>query len=621
MKGIPLNNEVPNMQKRKKRTKLMTWILIWLLANLVAIGVYLLAVSIHTKKVLESERQQMAAISGENKEITGTDYAQALAVACDNGTFVGREKNGVRAYRGIPYAMPPVGALRWQPPVDAEENDGVYEAYYYGKSGIQTDADTERASLYPQGEDCLTLNVFCSAPANGDELKPVMVFFPGGAYGWGGTADPLYDGQNFIEAHGDVVLVTANYRIGLMGFMDFSQVPGGEAYAKSGNLGLLDQISALRWVQRNIAQFGGDPSLVTIFGESAGASSVSLLPLIDEAKGLFRRVIAQSGSAAFTFSREEAQTLTEKFLKKANASTMEDLLALSEAQLIELNKTLNDYNNFPERDGVVLPEDLYAAYASGAASDVDMLSGTNADEARYWIGEVMGYPVYRIVGHLVYGSMVHQLDPKDRPLADAFLALQTDRSIWNKTEFINDLIFRGPAIRQAELQAQTGGRHYMYYWTKESAIPYYGACHAVELSYVFNNLDDTIFTGVRADETLAKAVQEMWVNFAKTGDPSTEQYPWPAYEATARQTMFLGDEIKVVSDPMPQQRVLIDPLLDYHFNGYYGVFENALRYFRFRTVLAILILLAANLLIGAFAFLRRQYRKIQEKSEQKGGKA
>ena len=431
-----------------------------------------------------------------------------------------------------------------------------------------------------------------------------MVFFHGGAYGWGGTADPIYDGQNFVEAHPDIVLVTVNYRIGLMGFMDFSEVEGGEEYEKSGNLGLLDQISALRWVNRNIALFGGNPDNVTIFGESAGASSVSFLPLIDEAKGLFRRAIAESGSIAFSFSREEARTLTQDLLKEAKASSMKDLLSLSEQDLMMINEKLNDYNNFPERDGIVLPEDVYAAYADGKASDIDMLTGTNADEARYWIDEVGGYPIYRIGSRLLYGSVLEQIDEEDRHYADALLALQTSDDVWKKTEFFNDLLFRVPAIRQAQSHVENGGKHYMYYWTKESDIPHYGACHAIELAYVFNNTEDTIFTGKPADKTLADEVQQMWVNFAKTGDPSTEKHYWKPYDAARRTTMILDDEIRPVEDPLPQQRILTEPLLKYHFNGYYRVFDYALIYLRNQTIKALLILLGINAIIGGLIFLR-----------------
>ncbi|MBR0087207.1 MAG: carboxylesterase/lipase family protein [Lachnospiraceae bacterium] len=577
---------------------LLFWILLLAAANVLAIGIFLFIQLFRSDEVLKQEKEQMAALAGVNREITGEVYDEALAVSCDNGTFVGKEKNGVHSFKGIPYAEAPVGKLRWKPPVDKAEGDGVYEAFYFGKSGIQTETESERASLYLQGEDCLTLNIWTAAEGQEESGKrPVMVFFPGGGYGWGGTADPLYDGQYFIEAHPDVLLVTVNYRIGIMGFVDFSRVEGGEDYEESGNLGLLDQISALRWVRRNIAAFGGDPENVTIFGESAGGSSVSFLPLIDIAKGLFHRVIAQSGSLAFSFSKEECQTFTEMLLKEAKASSMKDLLALSEDDLKRINEKLNDYNNFPERDGIILPEDVYLAYAEGKASDVDMLSGTNADEARYWIQEVGGYPVYALAAPVLYQSVRKSLLEPDRRYADAFLELQTEDDPWDMTEFFNELFFRVPAVRQAELHAGTGGRHFMYYWTKESEIENYGACHAVELSYVFNNLEDTIYTGAPADKKLAEAVQEMWVSFAKTGDPSTDRWTWLPYDDADRVTMVLGDDIRMVPDPLEEQRVLTEPLLKYRLNGYYMMADYAFLYLRNRIIRAILIQAAVNALI------------------------
>ena len=343
-------------EKKKKQKRRSRRILLWILAAALLVTA---AAALHLVRQNRKAEREMARIQeelmagyGENHRLDEEAYDPELAVSCRNGTFIGQKEEQVRSYKGIPYALPPVGDLRWKRPVPAEEDRGVYEAFYYGKSGIQTKAETERASLYPQGEDCLTLNIWTS-DAVSTAGKPVMVFFPGGGYGWGGTADPLYDGQQFVRKWQDVVLVTVNYRIGLMGFMDFSVVEGGEAFAESGNLGLLDQVCALEWIQDNIAGFGGDPDQVTIFGESAGGSSVSLLPLMEGTEGLFRRIIAQSGTVQFTFSREESRSLTRKLLQKTGASSMEDLMALSEEELMEVNASLNDYNNFPERDGYI----------------------------------------------------------------------------------------------------------------------------------------------------------------------------------------------------------------------------------------------------------------------------
>ncbi|MDO5131581.1 MAG: carboxylesterase family protein [Eubacteriales bacterium] len=530
---------------------------------------------------IEKFRKRMQDLTGHNRTLTGKACSDAPAVKCHNGTFVGTETDGVRSYKGIPYAVPPVGERRWKAPEPAPEDSGVYEARYFGKSCIQTEAASERASLYMQGEDCLTLNIWTSA---GEEEssggKPVMVFIHGGSYGWGGTADPLYDGHNLVRRRRNVVLVTINYRIGLFGFIDFSKVRGGEAYRESGNLGLLDQICALSWIRRNIRGFGGDPGNVTLFGESAGASSVSLLPLIDSAKGLFRRVIAESGSIAFTYSREEAQTLTEKLLEETGASCMEELAALDEDRIRAVNGKLNDHAVFPVRDGIVLPEDLYEAYRAGRGSGVDMLIGTNADETRYWIGEMGGWVNYWCAAPVFVRSIIHGFREEDRPLAEAFLTLQKGSAVHRATEFFNELIFRVPSIAQASFHAGNGGNTYMYYWTKKSAIPHFGACHAVELAYVFGNLEETIYTGKKADKKLSDTVQDMWVRFAAAGNPGTEEYPWEKYEASGRMTMLLGDDIRMVSDPFKENRVLIEPLLVYRYNGNYDQTGMVVKYLK-----------------------------------------
>ena len=593
--------------QKKSRKKLRKILRVIIIIFLITLALQLIYILYQREEESEADqiRAEISADYGENREIENGVYDSRLAVTCHNGTFVGTEENQVRSYKGIPYARPPVGDLRWKEPVPADADDGIYEAYYFGKSGIQTETPSERASYYAQGEDCLTLNIWTSDETQ-TSGKPVMVFMPGGAYGWGGTADPLYDGQNFVEAWDDIVLVTVNYRLGLMGFMDFSEVPGGEEYAKSGNLGLLDQVCALEWVQQNIEGFGGDPDQVTIFGESAGGGSVSLLPLMEGTDGLFERAIAESGSIALTYSREEVLPLTQRLLEETGCTTMEDLVALSEEDLMEVNELLNDFNNFPERDGIVLPEDLYEAYRNGQASDIEMLTGTNADENRYFIEDFGSYPAYVVAGSLIYKTMVASVDEKDQHYVDAFMDLQTDKTIWNRTEFLNEILFRIPAIKQAQYHADSGGRNYMYYWTKESAIPRYGACHAVELAYVFNNLDDTIYIGERADASLASEVQKMWVDFAKTGDPSTENYHWDPYDSVSRNTMVLGDEIHQVSDPLREQRELTEPLLSYRFNGYAGVYEDVFTYVG-RAFLHFLgyFLLAEGVLIVVVILIRR----------------
>ena len=508
---------------------------------------------------------------GENQRLSG-DYDPALAVRSENGTFVGKTEGDVSVFLGIPFAQPPIGELRWKRPVPVQPDDGVYEAYFNGKSPIQTEWPTERASYYPQGEDCLYLNIWCNRTCT-DPKKPVMVFFHGGSYGWGGTADPLYDGKNFISSHPDIVLVTVGYRIGLMGFVDLSYVKGGEDFPDAPNLGILDQIEALRWVKQNIDGFCGDPDNVTIFGESAGGGSVSLLPIIDEAKGLFRRVIAESGSVSLTFSKKECADFTRRLLKESGCRSMEELMALSEDELKKVNEALNAYNNFPQRDGRLIPLDPYAPYRDGVTVDVDMLIGTNANESNYWIGEVGGIVPYRFSIPVKFENDMRLLCPSDRKLVKKALSQMKGHEIWRMTEFYNEIMFRLPAVRQAESHAKNGGRAYMYYWTQPSAIRYRGACHAVELSYVFQNPQETIYTGKPADPELTKKVGDMWANFARTGDPSIPGLDWTAYDEKLRSTAIISLSPHIKIDPLKAQREQLSPLLRYMINASYATLD------------------------------------------------
>lgn len=523
----------------------------------------------------DSEKERMQDMYGENKVITD-GYDETLAAVCHNGTYVGLEDNGVISYKGIPYAKPPIGNLRWKAPVLVEDDNGVYEAYYYGHSPLQSEWPSEVGSYYPQSEDCLTLNVWTNLSRPQNE-KNVMVFFHGGSYGWGAISDPMYDGHNLVKKYPDLVLVTVEYRVGMMGFVDFSSVPGGENFTESGNLGLLDQICALKWIQKNIAAFGGDPENVTIFGESAGAGSVSLLPLIREADGLYHRVIAESGSVALTYSKEECQKLTSLLLEESGCQTMDELMGLSEAELVVLNEELSDYNNFPERDGAVLPEDLYAAYEQGDAASVDMMIGTNADEVRYWIREmgyyqegVSGMTIYKHGFPIMYENNLQDMTESEKANVNAFMELQSGKKIWKITELYNELLFRVPAMKQAELHAENGNTVYTYYWTMPGSDKTVGACHAIELAYVFGNPQETIYNGSLYDESLADKVQDMWVNFARTGNPSTETIAWEPYAKDARYTIILGEDTHMETDLKNEQRQLIEPLLEHYFNGCYS---------------------------------------------------
>lgn len=549
-----------------------------------------------------ANKDRVRSTYGENRVITG-DYDRSLAAKCANGVFVGRAQGDILAFRGVPFAKPPTGRRRWQAPQPPKDSDAVFEAYYNGKSPVQTEWHTELGSYYPQSEDCLYLNIWVNR-ADATPGKPVMVFLHGGSYGWGGTADPMYDGANFVSKNTDVILVTVGYRVGLMGFVDFSEVRGGEHFPDAPNLGILDQIEALRWVQRNIEAFGGDPGNVTVFGESAGGGSVSLLPVIPRAKGLFRRVIAQSGSVALTFSKEECKGLTKRLLRESKAKSMADLMALSEHELMALNHKLNEYNNFPQRDGRLIPENPYLPYGRGATADVDILIGTNANESNYWVGEIGGIVPYRFSIPVKFENDMKVLSKPDKKRVERFLSLRRGHKIWRMTEFYNEMMFRLPAVAQAQAHAKNGGRAYMYYWTVPSAEPFCGACHAVELSYVFGNLDETLYTGERADEAVSDAVMRCWAAFARTGDPSVEGLAWQRYDADSRMTMVLSAQPHLESDILGEQRRLLFPLLRYMINASYAELSYNVPFIR-KLALGGVAVAAAAAVTAAILLLRR----------------
>lgn len=531
------------------------------IALCVMVSVLLVACSSKQQQQQETPstvEQEMVALYGENKVIEG-EYPDSLAVEATNGVFVGVNEDGLLAFKGIPYAVQPTGKLRWQVAKPEPDSRLVREAKYFGHSSIQSRRQSDAASLYPQGEDCLTLNVWTAADGMRTARRPVMVWIHGGSYVSGGTASPRNWGDNFVKAHPEVVLVSVNYRLGLLGFLDLSSLPDGKAFSRSGNLGILDQLEALRWVKRNIAAFGGDPDNVTVFGHSAGAGSVSILASIDEAQGLFRRIIAQSGSVAFTSSREDCQRLTKMVIDATGAKTVADLQALSQDALINLNEEVGEYYRFPERDGVVIPEDPYSRF-DGFNAGIDMLIGSNGDETNYWVDAMGGEEKFELAVNLWYRYISLSLSDEQREDASRFIDIVSEEKPWPAAELLNDLMFRGPAIEMAQRHAASGGKTYMYYWTKALSDPIYGACHGAEVSYVLNT-GRQIKNGDDHNPVLAAQVQQMWVNFATTGNPSTPAHYWPAYESVQRATMVLGDSIHVDNDPLKEQRELIAPLM------------------------------------------------------------
>jgi len=598
-------------QEKKKRCGGMCYCCCCCFFILLLIGTGVAFIFFSTKKFkinefTDSNAGAKYSFKFEKNQIIEGEYDQTLAVQCENGIFVGKKYGEIITFKGIPYAQPPTGSLRWKPPVKMEvnsENIPVYQAFHFGYSPIQTQWASEAASYYEQSEDCLTLNIWMANFS--EELRPVIVFIYGGSYGWGGSVDPLYDGINFVKKNPDVIFVSINYRVGIMGFIDFSKVKGGEEYQKSGNLGILDQIQALRWIKNNIAEFGGDPNNITVLGESAGAGSVSLLSIIPQAKGLFNRVIVQSGSIALTYSKKECEKLTKLLLEEANADTMEDLLTLNEETLKEINIKLNDYSNFPERDGIIIPEDLYEAYYNGSSKNIDMLIGTNHDESRYWIRAFGNEYVSQMAIPILYENNMKEVSDDDKNKAERFVRLQESSYPWSISEFYNELLFRLPAMEQAIGHSKNEGNAYMYYWADKTSYKSVSANHGVELSVVLNNLNSTVYEEHLINKHLVDMVQTMWVNFAKTGNPSVGNMTWEKFDPAKKNVIMLGDDIHMEDKLYEEHYVLLKPLLKYKFNGSYTDLDYNVNYVQ-KVIIGIVCILIALFILPLLICIRRK---------------
>lgn len=496
-------------------------------------------------------------------------------VLCSNGLFVGIEKNGIFSFKGVPYAKPPIANLRWKAPQAPEDSDDVYEAFAFGDSAIQYEWFSEPASKNKKSENCLSLNIWTS-DVTPDAGKPVMVWIHGGAYMLGGSSDPMYDGQNFLEAHQDVVFVTINYRLGMMGFIDFSMVEGGEEFPDSQNLGLLDVIQALKWIKENIRNFGGNPDCVTIFGESAGSVTVGTLMIMEEAKGLFHRGIQQSGpiiKGITLGTREKSQLFAAKVLELSGCSNMKELMSLSceELQNLENEYSISDFGCGAIVDGIHVPDEGEDALTECWGSKVDLMIGTNADEQVYSVAEHGGLDKFTPYMLKRFNHAMTVISDEFKPNVENFFKLHYGKEeIWKFIALVNEYNYRMPSIIEADMRDGHEGRTYMYYWNipSNSESYYYKACHAVELAYVFNNLDNTIFCGEGVKQLNADRVQEAWVNFAKTGDPSINGTKWCEYTSDTRYTMVIDEEWHVEKELLKRQTELIMPIYDRYRGGF-----------------------------------------------------
>jgi para-nitrobenzyl esterase len=478
-------------------------------------------------------------------------------VKTDGGIIEGMNtaSPGVRVFRGIPFAAPPIGELRWKPPQPIRPWKGIVKATEFGPRCTQApvfpDMIFRDRAAKPMSEDCLYLNVWTPAKSAGDRLA-VMVWFYGGGFQAGSSSEPRYDGENFAKK--GIIVVSVNYRLGVFGFFSHPELTKTSGLHASGNYGLMDQIAGLRWVKQNIAAFGGDPEKVTIAGESAGSLSVSALMASPLAKGLFRGAIGESG--AF-FGRPPAgsamQTLGEtektgaKFAESVGAKDLAALRAKSAEDLLSAAQKDRSLQFWPSVDGYVLPQDVATMFAKGQQAHVPLLAGWNAEEASW----AVVYAKEKPTAETFPQQMRARFDDRAAEILKLYPASNDEEARNSAIDLASDLFIVYITWEWLEMQNKTGQAPvYGYVFdrtppvapdTKVNGVSpkELGARHACEIEYVFGTLKSQPNPWESVDYQISDAMASYWANFTKTRDPNGPGVTkWPVYVGGAGPMMM-----------------------------------------------------------------------------------
>jgi para-nitrobenzyl esterase len=460
----------------------------------------------------------------------------------------------IHIFKGIPFAAPPVGELRWKAPQAVKPWNDVRRCDTFSASPMQSSpapfsmwSDEFLIRKEPISEDCLYLNVWTGSTSSNKKL-PVLVWIYGGGFSSGGTNVPIYDGE--ATAKKGIVFVSINYRVGIFGFFAHPDLTKESPNHASGNYGLMDQIAALKWVQKNIAAFGGDPNSVTIAGQSAGSMSVNCLVASPLAQGLFNKAIAESGAGIVnSFGNTTLQQAEESGVKTASslkANSINDLRSLPASELMKAQSQRGVII-----DGYVLPQSIAAIFASNKENKVALLTGWNENEG------------------LMFGSVKNADDFKkhleQQYGGDAQTALQyypaTNDSIANISQLnlSRDLIFGVQNYTWANIASERGNKVYVYRFTRKvpatGEYKKYGAFHTGEVPYAYNNLKFVNRAWEKVDDELANVMSTYWANFIKTGNPNGNNLPeWKAYNTKDKEVMMLGETQQL--QPLPDYKQL-----------------------------------------------------------------
>jgi len=477
------------------------------------------------------------------------------------------QENKVNAFRGIPYGAPTGGANRFMPPVKPESWTGIKETVEWGPEapqGPHTEIP-EVAATIPKtltiSEDCLHLNVWTNG-LDARSKRPVMVWLHGGGFTSGNGSYSMYDGANMARKH-DVVNVTVNHRLNSFGFLYLADV-GGEKYANASNAGILDVVAALEWVRDNIANFGGDPNNVTIFGQSGGAGKVSTLLAMPSAKGLFHRAIIQSGSNVKGVPRADATKTAQTLMNNLGVKTVDELQSIPMQQLITATLSTRGLRLAPVVDGKTLPGDPFDPTAPALSAEIPLLIGSVEFEVNFFPTTKLD-PIDDAELHAAVKQATHADDAKVDQLIAVYRKGRPKASDIDLSEIIASDGFRTPVITEGERKSEQTAPVYMYYFTWKSPVRdgKLKAFHTLEIPFALENVDEAkSMTGLGPDRyPLQEKMSGAWAAFARTGNPNHRGLPkWPAFKTDQRATMIFDNQCEVLNDPHGEERLALAAL-------------------------------------------------------------
>ena len=470
--------------------------------------------------VFDLKREDIEETNAQNQAVRG-EYDANLAVKTRTGVFVGYKYKEIVCYLGIPYAKPPVGERRWKAPEPLDPSDGVFQAVNFGASAIQVEHTGSIIRNHRQSEDCLTLNICAGKSKDTGESKdrtpkPVLVLFHSGDFTSGGAVDPLMYGTNYVTKHPDILFVSFNYRLGIFGFIDFKEVPGGEAYPDAINLGLLDQIAALAWIKENISAFGGDPDKITVLGFESGATSICLLAASEQARGLFRKAFVFNGNLGHVYETpDNARALAKELCKETHTSSMQELMQLSTQSLKEAAQRLWRNMCAPTNDGTLIPSDVYAAYEEGKASGIEFILGFPGKEMQV-LRSVIGEQNYEDLISAAVAEIENYTDSAASEAVQKYIKSQTAAAgeMEAKTRIAEQ--WNALGIYRTALKLSRGGNTvHVLLWDEKPLIENLGSGTIDAAAALLGNGDALHMYGSVMDKDLSEILQTLLAKYIK----------------------------------------------------------------------------------------------------------